>query len=347
MTLKNIHVVNSGAPLIKGQELFEKRRNCYLFHYPCTSQSKCTLISVTFPKGVFQIECWGASGGDRSENHQDGGRGGYTRGDIAFSVPTTLYLSIGANGNDANGTYGGGGSISSGSLISGGGATDIRLVDKEDFDGLKSRIMVAAAGGGAVSHGTIEQAGYGGGLIGGLPGLTNNTGCQPGSSQTRDPPLPANQTAPSYYQSENKILAGKFGIGGNTYWDYGGSGAGGYYGGSAGSTPNCYAFTGSGGSSFISGHEHCDAIAHNSTEQNIYHTGQSVHFSHYFFTSSSMRSGDTDLPVPSLTSTENTIGHRGNGFVRITILVAKDMCQTFKQTMFRFHALLFALSISS
>ena len=309
MSLKNIHAVNSDAPLIEEQELFEKRRNCYLFHYPCTSQSKCTLISVTFPKGVFQIECWGASGGDRTSNHQDGGRGGYTRGEIAFSAPTTLYLSIGANGNDANGTYGGGGTIHKGWARTGGGATDIRLDNKEDFDGLKSRIMVAAAGGGAASHGTVEQAGYGGGLIGGLPGLTNNTLCDSNYSLGRTPPLPANQTSPSYYQSEQNRFAGKFGEGGNSFGMFGGSGAGGYYGGSAGTAPSCYVFTGSGGSSFISGHEQCDAIAKNSTENKIYHTGQSVHFSNYFFTSSAMISGDTDLPLPSLFSTENERGH--------------------------------------
>ena len=41
---------------------------------------------------------------------------------------------------------------------------------------------------------------------------------------------------------------------------------------------------GADGSSFISGHNGCDAIKEESTENNIIHTGQSVHYSELYFT---------------------------------------------------------------
>ncbi len=43
-----------------------------------------------------------------------------------------------------------------------------------------------------------------------------------------------------------------------------------------------------GGSSFISGHEGCDAIKEESTENNIIHTGQSIHYSGLYFTNTLM-----------------------------------------------------------
>ena len=58
----------------------------------------------------------------------------------------------------------------------GGGATDIRLVanDWDNFESLKSRIMVAAGGGGATNL-------TAGGAGGGLEGLTNRKRSQPGT----------------------------------------------------------------------------------------------------------------------------------------------------------------------
>lgn len=49
---------------------------------------------------------------------------------------------------------------------SGGGATDVRLVGGawNNFDSLKSRIMVAAGGGGGSGHEGLSTGGYAGGL---------------------------------------------------------------------------------------------------------------------------------------------------------------------------------------
>ena len=47
-----------------------------------------------------------------------------------------------------------------------------------------------------------------------------------------------------------------------------------------------------GGSSFISGHNGCDAIKEESIENNIIHTGQSVHYSGLYFTDTVMIDGE-------------------------------------------------------
>ena len=99
-----------------------------------------------------------------------------------------------------------------------------------------------------------------GGAGGGLKGLTNRTRSKPG-------------TQTSGY---------KFGIGQNGYGvgssnGVAGSG-GGYYGGTTSDyADNCEA--GAGGSSFVSGYDGCEAILEESTENNIIHSGQKIHYS--------------------------------------------------------------------
>ena len=138
MTLYNIHLIKNIPQSSLNSNFLTRNKNVFLFKYPCLQLNKCSLISVTFPPGVFRLECWGASGGNRGTQYDDGGRGAYTRGDIAFSDPTTLFFSIGASGvNNTNGTYGGGGHIHNSGSKSGGGATDIRLHNNEKFLGLK------------------------------------------------------------------------------------------------------------------------------------------------------------------------------------------------------------------
>ena len=107
---------------------------------------------------------------------------------------------------------------------------------------------------GGASYGTAGGAG------GGLKGLTNRTRSKPG-------------TQTSGY---------KFGIGQNGYGvgssnGVAGSG-GGYYGGTTSDyADNCEA--GAGGSSFVSGYDGCEAILEESTENNIIHYGQKIHYS--------------------------------------------------------------------
>ena len=105
-------------------------------------------------------------------------------------------------------------------------------------------------------------ASYGtaGGAGGGLKGLTNRTRSKPGT-----------QT------SGYKFGIGQDGYGVGSSNGVAGSG-GGYYGGTTSDyADNCEA--GAGGSSFVSGYDGCEAILEESTENNIIHSGQKIHYS--------------------------------------------------------------------
>ena len=250
---------------------------------------------------TYKIECWGASGG----NH---GNGAYTNGYIVISQNFKLYVYIGEKGGyglhdydqPQNGTFNGGGGFlfpfSDKHNAQGGGATDIRLQNGnwDNFNSLKSRIMVAAGAGSCFG----DLSSYGGALS--TPNYTNtfhnpdyNTNAAQGATQT------------SGY---------KFGIG----QDGGRAGAGGgYYGGYATvkDESNVVGIRGTGGSSFISGYTGCNAISESSTEDNIIHTGQPNHYSGKVFANSVMIAGDSTIPSPS-GGTE--IGHSGDGYAIIS-----------------------------
>jgi len=107
---------------------------------------------------------------------------------------------------------------------------------------------------GGASYGTAGGAG------GGLKGLTNRTRSKPGT-----------QT------SGYKFGIGQDGYGVGSSNGVAGSG-GGYYGGTTSDyADNCEA--GAGGSSFVSGYDGCEAILEESTENNIIHSGQKIHYS--------------------------------------------------------------------
>ena len=232
--------------------------------------------------GYYKIECIGASGGYSVGNgsiRAYGGNGGYTSGVIKLNKGEKLYIYVGGHGtdakakNDSTNGYNGGGlgtwdHSDDESAGAGGGATDIRLVAGEwnDFNSLKSRIMVAAGGGGAAWK---TQGGAGGGL----KGLSN-----------RARALPGTQT------SGYKFGIGQDGYGTGSSNGVAGSG-GGYYGGTTSDyADDCEA--GAGGSSFVSGYDGCDAISEDSTENNIKHTGQSIHYSKKEFLNIVMKNGN-------------------------------------------------------
>ena len=250
---------------------------------------------------TYKIECWGAQSGKHS-SFVGYGPGAYTYGVISFPVSQLIYIFVGQKGDwsqpDYNqvttGTFNGGGGFlipeSDRNNGTGGGATDVRLQngDWNDFNSLKSRIMVAAGGGGCFNL----PVSYGGALF--TPDYTNeydgprNTNAAQGATQT------------SGY---------KFGIG----QDGGRAGAGGgYYGGCASvkDENNKIGLRGAGGSSFISGYTGCDAIDEFSTEGNIIHTGQPNHYSGKVFTNSVMIAGNAIMPKPG-GGTET--GHSGDG----------------------------------
>ena len=82
-------------------------------------------------------------------------------------------------------------------------------------------------------------------------------------------------------------------------------------------------------SSFISGHNGCDAISETSVESNIIHTGQSVHYSGYKFVDTIMIDGRgyrwTTLPsteangMPSFSGDATMLGNTGTGYARIEL----------------------------
>ena len=294
--------------------------------------------------GIYQIECWGASGGrgwlysstpSLSTNGGTGmwaayGRGGYTAGTIVLTGSEELYVYCGKQGANAvaskSGTaaasWNGGGSARTASDVNdgagaGGGASDVRLVSGNwnDFNSLKSRIMVAGGGGGAATcNGTSQTAGL---HAGGLAVSGNLTPWYANSPWT---PV-CNQTQGYQFGTGYSGRLGHFGEAG---------GGGGYYGGVGRTTTNDANYWGScsGGSSFISGHDGCNAVGAGATSANRMHTGQPNHYSGYVFTNTKMIDGagyewttvrgSSVVGVPkTLASGRETTGHTGNGFVRI------------------------------
>lgn len=159
--------------------------NALTFSYTGAEQSaNCAL------PGNYKIELWGATGGTGYSTYihtgySYGGNGGYTSGTVALSSPTLLYIYVGGRGSNGptnkvssdysiSGGYNGGGSgrqRNNGNSYthnsgSGGGATDVRLTGGawNNFDSLKSRIMVAAGGGGGSGHEGLSTGGHAGGL---------------------------------------------------------------------------------------------------------------------------------------------------------------------------------------
>ena len=298
---------------------------------------------VTPVSGQYKLEVWGAQGGE-NDNDGNGGKGGHTSGNIYLLNEKKLYIYVGESGTNANKqiSYNGGGSGLAHSF-SGGGATDIRLVSGnwDDFNSLKSRIMVAAGGGGTNYWG-IDIAG---GEAGGLSGENGN------ARYTNSTTIGATQISGGigYNTDRNYIggngLFGKGGLKNSDPYGYGGGGGSGYYGGAAGGNGNNDTDSGSGGSSFISGHNGCVAITNDSTEDNIIQRNDSkgnkctngttditcsYHYSGYKFTDTVMIDGAgckwttektndcTGMPTHDGKST--MIGNTGNGYAKITYL---------------------------
>lgn len=118
--------------------------------------------SVTLPKGTYKLECWGAQGGNRSQDSASAtvtgsGLGGYSIGTLTLTQLTTCYIYVGGQGGMSSSTgnvkveggFNGGGFASHESTgepgNGGGGATDVRIAQ----DSLYARIIVAGGGGGS------------------------------------------------------------------------------------------------------------------------------------------------------------------------------------------------------
>ncbi len=289
--------------------------------------------------GEYLIELWGASGHIGGDDciPDSNGRGAYTIGVINLQKNEPIYIYVGGNNrilSDYNFNGGGGGEAS------GGGATDIRLTSGKwsDFNSLKSRIMVAAGGGGyAHSTRTIEivpenQRGDGGAIngidahfsyTGGYlnPGIFDYSGH--GATQTSGG-LPGSKLSNIFDVEYLPQMSGKFGSGGygtleverNMYMSSGGGG--GYYGGGHGIHPGNGITGGGGGSSFVSGYPGCDAIEATSTEDHIIHTGKPEHYSGKVFFLPGMIAGNA--PMPTYKGDGTMIGNNSAGYAKITYL---------------------------
>ena len=178
------------------------------------------------------------------------------------------------------------------------------------------------------------EGGYNGGAGGGLNGYQGTLKSGGVIDKNHIISTAGNQTSGGIGCFNCGTANGKFGngyFGFSTYTGYGyGTGGGsGYYGGGSGSDTANNVSSGAGGSSFISGHNGCDAIKKESTEDNIIHTGESIHYSGLYFTNTVMIDGNgynwttekgNYLKMPSHVDNTTMTGNHGNGFARITMI---------------------------
>ena len=223
--------------------------------------------TLTIPAGVtsITIEAWGAQGG--SSQTGVGGKGGYSKGDLAVTPGETINIYVGGRGNAGtsvaliNGGYNGGGytyAYTAGAYAgSGGGASDVR----KGGTNLANRVIVAGGGGGTGFYSSIAYTGgHGGGTTGGSGTQYSGYTVATGGSQIAGGAAGATS---SYSQP------GSLGIGGNSTatggnWN-GSGGGGGYYGGGSGAAVGS---GGGGGSSFIGGVTNGQTIAGNASMPN-------------------------------------------------------------------------------
>ena len=260
----------------------------------------------SFRSGFYHFELWGADGGGSSP-----GCGAYVSGTLKLETRTKLYIYIGQKGvNGLNTAYNGGGRGQSGGS-SGGGSTDVRLKGGswDDFESLKSRIIVSGAGGGSQEKGYISKGGDAG-VFEGYKGSNQSSGSNYGSVTL----------ATGGKQNEAGVAGtgeangtdGDFGKGGSSSSNGNSDGGGsGYFGGGGGATSYCIVGSGAGGSSFVSGLEGCKAILKSSTKENMKFSSLPFHYSGLVFTNITTKDGK-----------EMNCNNGGNGKVEIRLLAS-------------------------
>ena len=203
--------------------------------------------SFSLTPGVYSFILAGSNGeSDTGRGGTVGGNGAVVSAMLNLKAKTTFYAYVGGRT-----TFNGGGK----GQFPSGSASDVRLVSGSwnNFESLKSRVIVAGGGGGNDS-----------GDVGGAGGLN-------GHSSAKNHGEGGTQTSGGYGLSR-----GGFGYGGQINANTGGGG-GGYFGG--GSSDNQADYGGGGGSSFISGYKGCNAISKSSTSSNIKPSGSPFHYS--------------------------------------------------------------------
>lgn len=280
--------------------------------YACADSEICAPYRVKLLPGVYEIELWGGSGGDTESMFSGtafGGLAGYVKGSLDTENPLVLYFYVGARGySTTTSSYNGGGlgpelSSSQGIGAGGGGSSDVRLTPSlfDEDSSLKSRFMVAGAGGGACSYRYGIRGGNNLGVVGEQGQLAILQGYVPGIA-----PFGGNQTTPGkgYIAPTNYGFNGSSGAlgkgGDSTIRTGAGSGGSGFYGGGSGGWSDGVVSSGAAGSSFVSGHEDCPKIEGLPVISNI----------------TILKGTDPMLSPLGIDET----GHSGNGFARITVI---------------------------
>ena len=313
-----------------------------LLNYPCEGNNKCYPYKVILKKGKYIIKCWGASGTELDNEYV---RGAFTSGILTLKKTKELFFYLGQVGtlNGAE-TYNGGGHGSQYGN-SGGGATDVRLVSGkfDSFNGLLSRIMVAAGAGGfnqyvinTAVYGPKCGNGHGGSLVGDCSyTLINgnsfyNITFAYGGNQTHGGLSGYCAVGECMYDTPEKYY-GEFGKGDSTREKlYGCGGGGGYFGGGTSGTNHLIVNSGAGGSSYVSGCDGCSAVSPTSTNtNNISFLNGNVHYSRIKFTDIVMKSGYEEISEP-LGELKN--GHTGNGAAFISYIGPSFEC-TYEYTI--------------
>ena len=278
--------------------------------------------TVTLAPGTYKLECWGAQGGNSNQSngtYGNGGKGGYSTGILNVSTNTTIYITVGGQGQNgilntrtAGGFNGGGdgyGTNNSGVGGGGGGASDISLMSPvfshssyfinniRDTNSLLSRIIVAGGGGSAGYdvRNNAANGGAGGGTTG-QDGLSNRVYHGTGGKQTTF------GTGGSSEEPNRYSVQAKFGCGASASnsTDVAPGGGGGWYGG------GLHCDSAGGGSGYV----YTSATASN------YPSGCLLN-STYYLSNAQTIAGNKSFPSPT-GSTET--GHSGNGHVKITKL---------------------------
>lgn len=278
--------------------------------------------TATLTPGRYKLECWGAQGGNSNQSngtYGNGGKGGYSTGILNVSTNTTIYITVGGQGQNgilntrtAGGFNGGGdgyGTNNSGVGGGGGGASDISLMSPvfshssyfinniRDTNSLLSRIIVAGGGGSAgydVSN-NAANGGAGGGTTG-QDGLSNRVYHGTGGKQTTF------GTGGSLDEPNRYSVQAKFGCGASASnsTNVAPGGGGGWYGG------GLHCDSAGGGSGYV----------YTSTTASNYPSGCLLN-STYYLSNAQTIAGNQSFPSPT-GGTET--GHSGNGYVRITKL---------------------------
>lgn len=278
--------------------------------------------TATLTPGRYKLECWGAQGGNSNQSngtYGNGGKGGYSTGILNVSTNTTIYITVGGQGQNgvlntrtAGGFNGGGdgyGTNNFGVGGGGGGASDISLTSPvfshssyfinniRDTNSLLSRIIVAGGGGSAgydVSN-NAANGGAGGGTTG-QDGLSNRVYHGTGGKQTTF------GTGGSSEEPNRYSVQAKFGCGASASnsTDVAPGGGGGWYGG------GLHCDSAGGGSGYV----------YTPTTASNYPSGCLLN-SAYYLSNAQTIAGNQSFPSPT-GGTET--GHSGNGYVRITKL---------------------------